>query len=85
MSKPETVQDPLSRLVRDRKMQARLDAATLIRDYPVGAVRTAAAELFIRETMYDFSVGAIGADDQRQILKILAFAIPARETIQEQE
>ncbi|MCY2964083.1 MAG: hypothetical protein NT069_10640 [Planctomycetota bacterium] len=51
----------------------------------VGAVRTAAAALFIREPMYDFSVGAIGADDQRQILKILAFAIPSRKTVQEQE
>lgn len=72
----EKNQESLEKLVRDRRMEARLHVAMLIRDYPAGPVRTEAAELYIRETMYDFTVGAISAEERRRILAILSFAIP---------
>ncbi len=65
----------LQRLVHERQMQARLDAAALIRDYPPGPERTTVAEKYIRETLLDCAVGAISDDEQKQVLHILDFAV----------
>jgi len=66
----------LQQQIHDRRIEVRLQLAKMICDHPPGPERTTAAEVFIREVMFDFAVGDINESEQRQIVEILSFAVP---------
>jgi hypothetical protein len=68
--------DSLRGLLHERHVQARVDAAELIRDYPDCLERTAEAERHVRQVMLEFTVGDITDDERSRILEILEFAVP---------
>ena len=73
---PQPENDSLRALLHERHVQARVDAAELIRDFSDCAERTVEAERFVREAMLEFTLGRISDDERIRILDILAFAVP---------
>lgn len=53
-----------------------LSDAELIRDYPEGDERMAEAARQIRAAMLEHTLGRISFEEQKQIIDILAFALP---------
>ena len=66
----------LQQRIHDRRIEVRLQLAQMICDHPSGSERTTAAEVFIRKVMFDFAVGDISENEQRQIVEVLSFAVP---------
>jgi hypothetical protein len=66
----------LQQQIQKRRIEVRLELAKMICDHPCGPERMTAAEVFIREVMFDFAVGDISECEQRQIFAILSFAVP---------
>ncbi|MBS0261570.1 MAG: hypothetical protein JSS02_06390 [Planctomycetes bacterium] len=69
----------LQQRIHDRRIEQRLELARMIGDHPVGPDRTTAAEVFIREVMFDFAVGDISENERRKIMEMLAIAVPVIE------
>lgn len=75
-NQPQPADDSLRRLLHEHHVQARVDAAELIRDYPDCPERTAEAEQHVRQIMLEYTVGSITDEERTRILEILAFAVP---------
>ena len=75
-NQPRPANESLRGLLHQRHLQARIDSAELIRDFPDGPERTAEAERFVREAMLESTLGTITDEERATILEILSFAVP---------
>lgn len=75
-SQPPPESSSLRSRLRERRVLGLLADAEFIRDHPDSPERTAEAERFVRETMLQFTMGAITDEERARIHELLAFAIP---------
>lgn len=68
--------ESLTSLLRQRSIENLFSDAELIRDWPEGEQRLAAAKRLIRSAMYRTAVGEIAERDRSAIFALLEFALP---------
>ena len=69
------VDGSLGALLRRKRVEAMLDEARIVRDWPAGIEQSTEGEKLVRHAMYSLTVGEITRAEQSQLFSLLSFSM----------